>query len=220
MREKLNSNPIAQAAVIGVLLLGAVFFFMSSMGGGSGEAPPAESSTAPTAPTGETTTVTGSTATPAPVDPATGAPAVDPATGAPLAAAPLPASGIPEVVDPQPLPAPVVSAYKGGRIVVLLVVRQGGIEDRMVSRSVASLEADGAVEAFVVPVNQIARYTALTQGVGVNRAPAMVVVNPKATSGDTAQASVSYGFQSPQTVVQAVRDAAYQGPEATTYSPD
>jgi hypothetical protein len=219
MREKLNDNPVAQAAVIGVLLLGAVFFLMGGMGGGSGEAPPAESSTAPTAPTGETTTVTGSTATP-PVDPATGAPAVDPATGAPLAAAPVSASGIPEVVDPQPLPAPVVSAYKGGRIVVLLVVRQGGIEDRMVSRSVASLEADGAVEAFVVPVNEISRYTALTQGVGVNRAPAMVVVNPKATSGGTAQASVSYGFQSPQTVVQAVRDAAYQGPEATTYSPD
>lgn len=217
MREKLNENPIAQAAVIGVLLLGAVFFLMGGMGGGSQEAAPAENSTAPTSPTGETTTVTGSTA--APVDPATGAPAVDPATGAPLAAAPVPASGIPEVVDPQPLPAPVVSAYKGGRIVVLLVVRNGGIEDRIVSRSVTSLEADGAVEAFVVPVNEIARYTALTQGVGVNRAPAMVVVNPKATSGGTAQATVSYGFQSPQTVVQAVRDAAYQGPEAT-YSPD
>lgn len=217
MREKLNDNPMAQAAVIGVLLLGAVFFLMGGMGGGSKEAAPAETSTAPTAPTGETTTVTGSTA--APIDPATGAPAIDPATGAPVAAAPLPTSGIPEVVDPQPLPAPVVSAYKDGQIVVLLVVRNGGIEDGFVTRSVRSLEADGAVEAFVVPVAEIARYTALTQGVGVNRAPAMVVVNPKATSGGAVGATVSYGFQSPQTVVQAVRDAAYQGPEAT-YNPD
>ena len=152
MREKLNENPIAQAAVIGVLLLGAVFFLMGGMGGGSGEAPPAESSTAPTSPTGETTTVTGSTATP-PVDPATGAAAVDPATGAPLAAAPVSASGIPEVVDPQPLPAPVESAYKGGRIEVLLVVRQGGIEDRMDSRSLAFadeiLAATGGKAIFV-----------------------------------------------------------------------
>ncbi len=35
MREKLNSNPLAQIALIGVLLLAAGFFVMSSMGGGS-----------------------------------------------------------------------------------------------------------------------------------------------------------------------------------------
>jgi len=36
MREKLNSNPLAQLAVVGVLLIGVAVFVMSS-GGGSGE---------------------------------------------------------------------------------------------------------------------------------------------------------------------------------------
>lgn len=214
MREKLNESPVAQAALIGVLLLATAFMLMGGIGGGSKEEAPAESSTAPTSPTPGTTTVTGSTAP---------APAVDPATGAPVAtdpAAALPASGIPEVVDPLPLPRPLVSAYKSGRIVVLLIVRGGAIDDRIVARSVRALEADGSVSAFVVPVEKISRYTAVTQGVGVNRTPALVVLHPKAASpSGPPAASVSYGFQSPQTVVQAVRDAAYQGPEAT-YNPD
>ena len=216
MREKLNENPVAQAALIGVLLLATAFMLMGGMGGGgSEEAASTESATAPTSPTPGTTTVTGST----PAAPA--APVIDPVTGAPTtatAAPAVPAGGIPEVVDPLPLPAPVVSAYESGRVVVLLIVRNGGIEDRIVTGSVRALEADGAVSAFVVPVEKISRYTAITQGVGVNRAPALVVVNPKAAGGSPG-ATVSYGFQSPQTVVQAVRDAAYQGPEAT-YNPD
>ena len=62
---------------------------------------------------------------------------------------------------------------------------------------------------------QISRYAAITLGLEVNRVPALVVMRPKQLSGGTPQASVDYGFQTPQSVVQAVRDAAYDGREVT-----
>ena len=37
MREQLNSNPLAQVAVVGVLLVAVGFFVMSTMGGGGEE---------------------------------------------------------------------------------------------------------------------------------------------------------------------------------------
>jgi hypothetical protein len=44
-------------------------------------------------------------------------------------------------------------------------------------------------------------------------------MRPKRLSGGVPQASVEYGFQTPASVVQAVRDAGYSGPEET-YHPD
>jgi hypothetical protein len=55
--------------------------------------------------------------------------------------------------------------------------------------------------------------------VEVSRVPALVVMRPRNLSGGTPQASVSYGFQTSQDVVQAVRDADYHGP-VVTYHPD
>ncbi len=49
--------------------------------------------------------------------------------------------------------------------------------------------------------------------------PALVVMRPKQLSDGTPQASVDYGFQTPQGVLQAVRDAAYDGREVT-YHPN
>ena len=46
MREKLNSNPLAQLAVVGVLLLFAAVFVMSSMGGGEEKAEEGEAASA------------------------------------------------------------------------------------------------------------------------------------------------------------------------------
>jgi hypothetical protein len=59
----------------------------------------------------------------------------------------------------------------------------------------------------------------VTVGLDLNRVPAVVVMKPKRLSGGTPQATVDYGFQTPETLVQAVRDAAYDGPEAT-YHPE
>jgi hypothetical protein len=181
MREAINSNPIAQAAVMGVLLLVAAFFFMTRMGGGSEE----EGVSA-----GSESIVSAVAATEA------GAGPIEPGA---LAA-----------VAPPPPPA-VTAAFEADQTVVLLFVDDGGIDDRLVRDSVGALEALPDVATFVVPASRIARYAAIAQGVDVNRVPALVVVRPKHLDKGVPTASVTYGFQSSQTAVQAVKDAGYKG---------
>lgn len=185
MRDKLNSNPIAQAAVLGVLLLATGFFLLSKMGGGSEEegaaTPSAESIVATVAATE-----------------GSGATAVPPPPGALADAAPPP-------------PPAVTAAFAANRTVVLLFVRDGGIDDRLVVGATHSLGALPGVSTFVVPAKRIARYAAIAQGVDVNRVPALVVLRPKRLDHGVPTASVTYGFQSPQSVVQAVVDAGYKG---------
>ncbi len=183
MREKLNENPLAQVAVIGVLLVLGIVMLMSLSGGGeeSGSEPEAESATT-----------------------VTSAPAITPAGETPVtgSAAPPPA---------PPLPSDVTSAYKAGETVVLLIVREGGIDDDLVREDTGALEGIPNVALFVVPAKQIARYAAITEGAGVNRVPALVVVRPKGLSHGAPTASVDYGYQEGEDVVQAVVDARYKG---------
>jgi hypothetical protein len=47
----------------------------------------------------------------------------------------------------------------------------------------------------------------------------LLVMRPQRLSGGIPQVSVDYGFQTSQSVVQAVVDAGYTGPEAT-YHPN
>jgi hypothetical protein len=68
-----------------------------------------------------------------------------------------------------------------------------------------------SVSAFVVPADRIARYASIAQGAAVDRVPALVVLRPKRLDKGIATASVHYGFQSPESVVQAVVDAGYKG---------
>jgi hypothetical protein len=63
-----------------------------------------------------------------------------------------------------------------------------------------------------VPAHEIARYATISQGVEVNRTPALVVIRPKHLSKGVPSASVQYGFRSPASVEQAVIDAEYKGP--------
>jgi hypothetical protein len=196
MREKLNNNPMVQVAIVAVLLLGTGFFVMSSMGGGGGsEEAASESSTSEVAGTTEEAAISVTTAT------------EEAATGA--AAAPEPGA-LAAVVGPPP--RPVTAAFESGDIVVLLFVKDGGIDDRLVTRSVDRLKGLSHVATFIVPAHEIARYTTISQGVEVNRTPALVVVRPKHLTGDVPSASVQYGFQSPASVEQAVIDAGYKGP--------
>lgn len=185
MREKLNENPLAQVAMIGVLLVLGVVLLMSMSGGGS----EAESEPAP-----ESTVAT------------TNAPAITPAGE-------TPATGAPAALLPTaPPPKTVTAAFDSGQTVVLLIVREGGIDDRMVRADSAALAAMPDVALFVVPARNIARYAAITEAAGVNRVPALVVLQPKAVShGAPAAASVSYGYQASDSVVQAVVDARYEG---------
>jgi len=208
MREKLNDNPIAQVALVGILVVAAAVIFLKPMGGEEEEAGTSEA-TVSVAGTETTGTATGAS----PGEAVEGA--VEGAIEAAAAEASVAAAGA--AIPPPPMPAPVARAYDAGRTVVLLVVHDGGIDDRLARGTVGLLEASPAVALFVVPAQQIARYAAITLGAEVQQVPALVTLRPRGLSGDVPQASVDYGFQTPQSVVQAVIDARYKGPEASYY---
>ena len=215
MRKALNDNPMVQIAVIGVLVLVVGLFFMMNMKKKS----PSSSSASPTAAAATGSSAGGTTA------PATiGGDAAAGATATPSVAAPSASvtggTVTPEALIPGPgLPKPVVDAWKGGDAIALLIVRGGGTDDRLVRGSVESLNGDAGVAVFVARAKDVARYSRITQGVGVDRAPALVVVRPRKESGSVPQAQVSYGFRDSQSVVQAVHDALYSGRDNLPYSP-
>jgi hypothetical protein len=182
MREKLNENPLTQVALIGVLLVAAILVL--TMMGGGGESEPEEVE--------------------APVT-ATSVPAV-PSAGEATATA-----SAPPVVATSPPPKAVTAAYDAGETVVLLIVREGGIDDQMVKQDAAALSSVSDVALFVVPSQEIARYAAIAEGAGVNRVPALVVMQPKSLGKTNPTASVSYGYQDSESVVQQVIDARYKG---------
>jgi len=196
MREAINNNPLAQIAVIGVLLLAVAVFVMTSGGGGEeeeGEAVTATATTTAETPDGGSVSVT------AEVE------ATPPAGGLP-AEAPAVATAVRE------LPRPVLRAWQANKTLVLLFVRDGGIDDRLVRISTAGLRGFRDAAVFVVPAAKIFRYAAIAEGVGVDRVPALVVVTPKRLERTVPTASVSYGFQNPASIAQAVIDAGYDGP--------
>lgn len=204
MRQQLNDNPMVQLAVVAVLVIGAGFFLLTMGGGGEEEGAEGESATV----TATTTTPDGGTVSVTATAEA-GEPGAVP-TG-PVSVPPLPPSAAEEA---PPLPRAVTRAYEAGQTVVLLFVRKGGIDDRLVRDSVDQLRGtlpEAAV--FVVPADKISRYAAIAQGVAVDRVPALVVVRPKNVGRGSGipVASVGYGFQSSQSVVQAVVDAGYKG---------
>lgn len=197
MRDKLNNSPVAQIGLVAVLLVAVGFLLISQMGGGEEES--------------------AETVTPAP-EGTTVAPAIgSPEEAATTEAAPTTSSVYSAAISVPKLPEPVMQAYNEDKTVVVLVVRNGGIDDELVEPSVRDLESRPDTAVFVVPANEVARYAAITLGVQVDRTPALIVMRPKSLSDGTPQASVSYGFQSSQAIVQAFEDATYDGPEVTYY---
>lgn len=189
MREQLNSNPLVQLAVVGVLLIGVAIFLMSSGGGGEEEEPAA------------TPEATVSVAEPGTVE----APAEESLSSA------LSTTTDQTALAAPPPPRPVLDAWEADRTLVLLFVRDGGIDDRLVKRATDDLAGFRDAAVFIVPAAEISRYAAIAEGVGVDRVPALVVVAPKDLKKTVPTASVSYGFQSSQSVAQAVIDAGYKG---------
>jgi hypothetical protein len=192
MREQLNNNPIVQMAVVGVLLVAGAIFVLTSMGGGGEEESGGSLSSAPA---GEGPAPSPSEAAPAPAE-----------------GAAAPAGGSLPALATRPLPHPVVAAWKADQTVVLLFVHDGGIDDDLVKLASTRLAGMSGVTTFIVPADKIADYTAITQGVGVDRVPALVVLRPKRLDQSVPTASVSYGFQDGQSIEQAVIDAGYKGP--------
>lgn len=190
MREQLNSNPLVQLAVVGVLLVGVAVFLMSGGGGEEEEAAAPEATLSTTTPT------------------EAGPPAE--ASGSTSLSSALSAVGDSPLAAPPP-PRPVLDAWQADKTLVLLFVRDGGIDDRLVKAATDQLEGFRDAAVFIVPAAEISRYATIAEGVGVDRVPALVVVRPKSLKKTVPTASVSYGFRSEQSIAQAVIDAGYQG---------
>lgn len=207
MREKLNENPIAQVVLIGILVVVGAVVFLGGQGGGEEEGE--EASGGEVAATVNGVPGTGSTP----------GEAVESAVESLEAGATAPVAATPVSVPTPPLPRRVLAAYDANKIVVLLIVHPGGIDSAFNRRAAALLTASPKVALFVVSAKKIARYAAITVGLEVNRVPALVVLRPKHLSDGVPQATVDYGFQTPESVVQAVVDANYHGRELT-YHPE
>jgi hypothetical protein len=207
MRDALNSNPLVQAAVIGVLLVGAAIFVLSSAGGSKEEEAGTTEATVSVAGTNASGTAAGATA----------GEAVEGAVEAASEGAAEGAAGGTDLLtqaaaSAPPLPRPVLEAWKANRTLVLLFVHDGGIDDRLVRSATNSVADFPAAAISVVPASQISRYAAIAEGVGVDRVPALIVVAPKHLKQPVPTASVSYGFQSEESIRQAIIDAGYEGP--------
>lgn len=190
MREQLNNNPLVQMGAVAALLLVAAIFLLTSMGGGGEEEGEAGSSSITTTAPGE--------AAPSPGE-------------APPPEAIASGAGTPTLAT-QPLPQPVMDAWNANQTVVLLIVHDGGIDDDLVKLASSRLAGMSGVTTFTVPASEIGRYASITQGVGVDRVPALVVLRPKKLDQAVPTASVSYGFQDGDSIEQAVIDAGYKGP--------
>jgi hypothetical protein len=204
MRQKLNENPVAQIAVIAVLLIAGGYLLLTQVMGGGESA--AESPT--------------STTVSAPAEAATAEAAATPAAEAGTAEAAGASAGAASAPSERRLPHAVEAAYASGATIVLLIVHEGGIDDRLVSEAAGVLQGMPGVALFTASVREIARYAPITGPLGVNQAPALIVVRPRHLNGGApAPATVTYGFQSASDIRQAVRDATYEGPELT-YAPN
>ena len=201
MRQKINEDPRAKAAITVVLVAASLFMFVTRVMGGGEEAPPPPAATTATAAPATTAT------TPSPTMPVAGAPAT--------AATP---STLP-VIEDAPLPTELVSAYERGDTVMLLLVREAGFDDRLVQAATTQVAAASGVALFVDSAENVARYTQITQAINLDRVPALIVLQPKRLSGGTATATVSYGFRDAQSIRQEIVDALYDG-RAVGYSPD
>jgi hypothetical protein len=209
MRKAVNENPVVQAVVIGVLLVAGALLLLTRMGGSGSSTPSAattSTSTTVTGPTGATADVTASTdGTSANIS----ATVTPPPGGATPAAAPAAAPVGPFEAGPG-LPRSVFASYQRGKTVVLYVYDPKGVEDRDMLTAVNGLKGDSSLAVFTTPSKDIARYSRITQGVGVSEVPALIVISPNQGSGEP-KATVSYGFRGSESVTQAVRDAVYKG---------
>lgn len=213
MRTAINDNRMLQLALLGVLsLLGGILLLKTTKGGGSEPGSAAPTAASPSA---------SSAAGPAEAGGATAATgATDLSSGSSSAPSPGAVPQVPVGVVPGPgLPKGLLSAYRHGKAIVLLVRRAGGIDDGLVRRSVELLRLEPRAKVYVTKARDIARYAWLTEGVDVSVLPALVVLRPKNLTNGTPTATVSYGFRDAASVVQAVKDAFYRGPTNRPYHP-
>lgn len=212
MREQLNDNPVVQVGLVLVLVAIAAFMFLKPGGGGGEEAAPEASISVG----GEEMSQSEVASKAGEVVEGAVETAIE--SGA-IGAAEAGAAALPSSVPAPPPPHEFTAAYDSGKTVVLLVVHDGGIDDRLTASAASVLTAAPEVKLIPVPVKELPRYAAVTVGLDVNRVPALIVMKPKRLSGGVPQATVDYGFQTPESIWLAVSDASYEGPEVT-YHPE
>ncbi len=227
MRKALNDNPMVQVGILGALALVVGFVLITQMGKGSssGAGSTASSPTSSSAASGEPTDSSATSTTPSDstaTTPSAAAPGTTPDASASATAPAAPATGgvAPgQLVAGPGLPSPVVNAYRADKVVVLLVVRRGGIDDDAVKASVERMGGLPDAAVFITNAGHVSRYSRIASGVDLDRVPALIVMRPQKLSHGTPTATVSYGFRGPQSVAQAIADALYKGPTDVPYYP-
>jgi hypothetical protein len=225
VRKALNENPVAQIAVLGVLAVVIGFLLLTrvaskSGGDSSASSPTASGAPATSAPADGSSTVPSTAAGTTP-----NATSSDEAPATPSDGATVPPTGtssnagVGKFVAGPGLPASVVKAYADDKTVVLLVLKHRGIDDDQLRRNVERLRGRSDLTLFVTNAGHIARYSRITQGVSVDRVPALIVLRPRHLTHGTPTASVSYGVRGPESVDQAIRNALYKGPSNLPYYP-
>lgn len=99
------------------------------------------------------------------------------------------------------LPADVSRALTRDRTVVLFFFQRGSADDAATARAVAAVRARRRARVFSAPISRLAHYRAVTAGVGVSQAPAVVILR----RGRGAR--LVEGFVDPETLMQQVADA-------------
>jgi hypothetical protein len=141
-------------------------------------------------------------------------PAAPPPVAAAPAQAPKPTTQVSETTakaeDDSPadnVPADVAKALDDGKVVVLMFAQAGGADDKATRSAVRGLEGAGSSElkgrfqVFTDGVAHLADYAAIVGDLGIDQAPATVIVAPDG------EARVVQGFVDERSLLQYVADA-------------
>ncbi len=142
----------------------------------------------------------------------------------PLLVTPAPATATPPadagsadgLLAGKGLPKDVLVAYAKGDAIALVVVDPKAKGSKGIVKAVENYDRKD-VATFIVDVDDIAKYSRITQGVAVSRTPALVVIRPRKLNEGAPMASVTYGFRSPRSVEQAIDDAFYDSGNVPAY---
>jgi hypothetical protein len=165
--------------VVGVVLLGAVFFATHRPG-----------------------TTSSSTVAPSQVAPPAKSPTATPGTASKPSTGQNGTAPSSKSQAGSGLPRPVKHALDAKKVVVILFWNPRAVDDRSVKSSIDRLPRHhGKVAVFSDSVKRLSRYTRITAATSVTQTPSLVVVNRKG------QAEVQTGYLDYQTIGQYVQNA-------------
>jgi hypothetical protein len=170
--------------VVGVVLLGAVFFVTHR----PSETPATTPAPSQTPPAAESPTA----------KPGSSAKANEPSTGADKV---TPENRSQTGPKGPGLPTRVKAALDSHKVVVILFWNRHGVDDRSVKKAIGHLPHRKQLAVFSDRVSHLSRYTRVTAAANVATTPSLVIVNRQG------QAEVITGYLDRQTVGQYVRNA-------------